>query len=54
MRWLKRIGIGILIALAAALLAGCAYEMWARHRVAADLPAPGTLVDIGGRRIHID
>lgn len=54
MRWLKRIGISIPVVLAAAILAGCAYEMWARHRVAADFPAPGVLVDIGGRRIHLD
>lgn len=54
MRWLKRIGIGLLTVLAAALLAGSSYEMWARHRVAADFPAPGAFVDIGGRRIHLD
>lgn len=54
MRWLKRIGIGVLVVLAAAILAGSAYEMWARQRVAAEFPAPGALVDIGGRRIHLD
>ena len=54
MRWLKRIGLGILVVLAAAVLAGCAYEMWARHRVAAEFPPPGTLVDVGGRRMHLD
>lgn len=54
MRWLKRIGIGILVVLATTVLAGCAYEMWARHRVATEFPAPGKLVDIGGRRIHLD
>ena len=40
--------------LAAAVLAGCAYELWARQRAAVELPAPGALVDIGGRRIHLD
>lgn len=54
MRWLKRIGIGLVGVLAAAVLAGSTYEMWARHRAAVDFPAPGTLVDIGGRRIHLD
>ena len=54
MRWLKRIGIGLLAVLAAAILTGCAYELWARHRVAAEFPVPGKLVDIGGRRIHLD
>lgn len=52
--WLKRIGIGLLVVLASATLAGSAYEMWARDRVAAEFPAPGILVDIGGRRIHLD
>lgn len=54
MRWLKRIGIGIVVLLVVAVLAGCTYELWARHRAAADFPAPGRLVDIGGRRIHLD
>lgn len=52
--WLRRIGIGVVIVLATAVLAGSVYEMWARHRVAAEFPAPGILVDIGGRRIHLD
>jgi pimeloyl-ACP methyl ester carboxylesterase len=54
MRWLKRIGVGLLLVVAAAVLAGCAYEMWARNRVAAEFPANGKLIDIGGRRIHLD
>lgn len=52
--WLKRIGIGLVMVLATAVLAGSAYEAWARHRAAAEFPAPGILVDIGGRRIHLD
>jgi pimeloyl-ACP methyl ester carboxylesterase len=54
MRWLKRIGIGILAVLAAAILIGSAYEMWSRHQIAAEFQPPGMLVDIGGRRIHLD
>ena len=54
MRWLKRIGIGILALLVAAVLSGAAYEMWMRHRIAAEFAPPGKLVDIGGRRIHLD
>ena len=54
MRWLKRIGIGILALLVAAVLIGTAYEMSARHRIAAEFAPPGKLVDIGGRRIHLD
>jgi pimeloyl-ACP methyl ester carboxylesterase len=53
-RWLKRIGIGVLAVLAAAILSGAAYEMWARQRSVAEFPARGALVDIGGRRIHLD
>ena len=54
MRWLKRIGIGVLVLLVAAVLSGTAYEMWARQRIAAEFAPPGKLVDIGGRRIHLD
>lgn len=54
MRWLKRIGVGVLALLVAAVLSGTAYEMWARHRVASEFAPPGKLVDIGGRRIHLD
>ena len=36
------------------MLGGTVYEMWARHRVAAEFAPPGKLVDIGGRRIHLD
>jgi pimeloyl-ACP methyl ester carboxylesterase len=54
LRWLKRIGIGIAGLLVLATVSGSIYEMWSRHRVAAEFPAPGALVDIGGRRIHLD
>jgi pimeloyl-ACP methyl ester carboxylesterase len=37
-----------------ATVTGSIYEAWSRHRVAAEFPAPGALVDIGGRRIHLD
>jgi pimeloyl-ACP methyl ester carboxylesterase len=53
-RWLKRIGIGVLALLAVIGLASSAYEMWVRYRLAAKFPPPGTLVDIGGRHIHLD
>ena len=47
-------------ALAAACLlmilvgSGASYEAVLRHRAARDYPAPGRLVDIGGRRLQID
>jgi pimeloyl-ACP methyl ester carboxylesterase len=34
-------------------IAGLAYEMVADARAARDFPPPGTLVDIGGRRLHL-
>ena len=54
LRWLRRIGAAVLALLVVAAVAGAAYEMWSRQRAAAELPPPGTLVDIGERRIHLD
>ena len=47
---------GLLIAVAAALLvgAGAIWERVERRRAVRDFPAPGRLIDIGGRRIQID
>ena len=47
---------GLLIAAAAALLigVGAIWEQVERQRAVRDFPAPGRLVDIGGRRIQID
>ena len=53
-RWLKRIGAGVLVLLMVATVIGSGYEMRSRHRVAEEFPPPGVLVDIGGRRIHLD
>ena len=38
----------------AAALAGAAYEQIGRYRAARDFPAPGKMIDIGGRRIQLD
>lgn len=52
---MKRILIGLLIALVAIVLSGMGYEALARHRARRDFPAPGRLVDIGdGRRLQLD
>jgi len=53
-RWLKRLGIGIGALTIGLLGVGVVYEQLARYRAARDYPPPGQLVDIGGRRIHID
>jgi pimeloyl-ACP methyl ester carboxylesterase len=51
-----RAGLAAVAALvAAAALAGAAYEQIGRYRAARDFPAPGKLIDIGGgRRIQLD
>lgn len=53
-RWLKRIGLGCLAFLALGLAGGTITEFVARHRAHAAYPPRGQLVDIGGRRIHLD
>ncbi len=53
-RWGKRIGLGVLALLATAIMIGVGYETKMRRQAAVNHPAPGQLVDIGGRRIHLD
>lgn len=53
-RWFKRLGIGFVVVIAAALLAGVLYEQSARREIAKNFPPPGKIVDIGGRRMHLD
>jgi pimeloyl-ACP methyl ester carboxylesterase len=53
-RWLKRIGAGLLALVVAAVATGSAYEMWSRYRAREAFPPRGALVDIGERRIHLD
>jgi pimeloyl-ACP methyl ester carboxylesterase len=53
-RWAKRIGIGLGGSLLTLLVAGIVYEQIARHRAARDYPPRGQMVDIGGRKMHID
>ncbi len=53
-RWLKRIGLGLVGLIAVTVTIGAGYEAMARRRAAREHPPAGTLVDIGGRRIHLD
>jgi len=53
-KWIKRIGLGLVGLLALAVIVGSVYEMMGRRAAAATYPAPGKLVDIGGRRIDVD
>lgn len=52
--WLKRIGLGILAALLLVIAVGAGYEILGRRNAGQQFPPPGKLVDIGGRRMHID
>jgi pimeloyl-ACP methyl ester carboxylesterase len=53
-RWIKRIALGFLFLLLVAIAVGATYERLARQRVAKEFPPPGKMIDIGGRRIHLD
>lgn len=53
-RWLKRLLLGVAAVFALALLCGTAYEFWSRAQAARRHPAPGKLVDVGGRSMQID
>lgn len=50
----KRIGLALLFVLVSAVLVGSIYEQLERRRALRDFPAPGKLIDVGGRRIHLD
>ncbi len=53
-RWVKRLAIAIFILAIALVAIGAIYEQTARNRSAKEFPAPGELVDVGGRRIHLN
>ena len=53
-KWLKRIGLTVLALLVVGTLAGALYEQAGRRKASAEFPPPGRLVDIGGRRLHLD
>ena len=53
-RWLKRIGLGTVALIAIAVIFGSGYEFVARQRAHTNYPPPGQMVDIGGRKMHLD
>lgn len=53
-RWVKRVAVAAACLLAIVVVSGASFEAVMRHRAARDYPAPGRLVDIGGRRLQID
>jgi protein-S-isoprenylcysteine O-methyltransferase Ste14/pimeloyl-ACP methyl ester carboxylesterase len=56
-RWLFPSRRSLLVAVAAVVaalpLAGLLYESYVESRAGRELPAPGTFVDIGGKRLHL-
>lgn len=53
-QWRVSVGRGIVVFLLLTTLAGVLYEQVGRQRAAREYPPPGQLVDIGGRRLHMD
>lgn len=53
-RWVKRILLGLLALLLLLTLVGAVYEALGRRNAERDFPLRGEIVDIGGRRMHID
>src|SRR5687767_8304741 len=53
-RWLGRIGLGLIGLIALAVVIGSIYEFVGRRRALREFPVAGKLVDIGGRQMQID
>lgn len=53
-QWVIHVCLGIFAFLVLATIVGVAYEMLGIRQAARYFPPPGKLVDIGGRRVHID
>lgn len=54
LRWLKRIALGLLGLLLLAVVVGAIYEALGRRDAATKYPPRGQMVDVGGRKMHID
>ena len=54
MRRITRIALAAACLLTVIVVSGASVEELMRHRAARDYPAPGRLVDVGGRRLQID
>ncbi len=53
-RWLKRLSLTLLALLVLLTIVGAIYEAIARRNARAAYPPRGAIVDIGGRKIHLD
>src|SRR5688572_10552988 len=54
LKWAGRIGLGALALVLLAIIGGAGFEAYARHQARATFKPLGRLVDIGGRKIHVD
>ena len=54
LRWVKRILLGLLALLLLIVVTGAIYEALGRRNAQANYPPRGKLVDVGGRKMHID
>ena len=52
-RWGRRLVLAVIVVLTVAALAAALYQATASRRDLASLSPPGTLVDVGGHRLHI-
>jgi len=52
-RWLKRIGIALVVLIVCVTLFGAGYEYVVRRNAEVTYPPPGEMVDIGGRKMHL-
>ena len=52
--FVKRAAVGVAAVLGIAILSGAAFERVSRERALKQYPAPGQMIDIGGRRIQMD
>ncbi len=52
--WFKRVALGLVALIAVALICGFAYEQWSRWNAPREYPPPGQLVEVDGRKMHIN
>ena len=48
------IGLGVLALVVLVLLVGTGYEAYSRHLARSEFPPNGRMIDVGGRRMHLD
>lgn len=54
MQLIRRLFVAVVVLVSSAVFVGILYEWSARTRAASRYPAPGRLVEVGGRTLHLD